>query len=68
MDIFGALLSRKDSNLVKQNQNLLCYHYTTGQSESENNPLSSLSGRKGNKKKYPDQIFMNGILRKLLPV
>ena len=31
-NIFVALLSRKDSNLVKQNQNLLCYHYTTGQS------------------------------------
>ena len=25
------LLSRKDSNLDKQNQNLLCYHYTTRQ-------------------------------------
>ena len=24
-------LSRKDSNLDKQNQNLLCYHYTTRQ-------------------------------------
>ena len=33
MNTFGALLSRKDSNLVKQNQNLLCYHYTTGQSD-----------------------------------
>ena len=25
------MLSRKDSNLDKQNQNLLCYHYTTRQ-------------------------------------
>ena len=25
-------LSHKDSNLIKQNQNLLCYHYTMGQS------------------------------------
>lgn len=25
-------LSHKDSNLIKQNQNLLCYHYTIGQS------------------------------------
>ena len=56
-NIFVALLSRKDSNLVKQNQNLLCYHYTTGQSESENNTLSSPSERKGNKKKGADQIF-----------
>jgi hypothetical protein len=24
-------LPRKDSNLVKENQNLLCYRYTTGQ-------------------------------------
>ena len=24
-------LSHKDSNLIKQNQNLLCYHYTMGQ-------------------------------------
>lgn len=27
------LLSHKDSNLVKQNQNLLCYHYTMRQSK-----------------------------------
>ena len=26
------LLSHEDSNLDKQNQNLLCYHYTIGQS------------------------------------
>ena len=26
------LLSHKDSNLNKQNQNLLCYHYTMRQS------------------------------------
>lgn len=25
-------LSQEDSNLYKQNQNLLCYHYTMGQS------------------------------------
>ena len=25
------LLSQQDSNLYKQNQNLLCYHYTMGQ-------------------------------------
>ena len=37
-NVFRASLSRKDSNLVKQNQNLLCYHYTTGQSESGNPP------------------------------
>ena len=34
------LLSRKDSNLDKQNQNLLCYHYTTRQ------PKHSLHTRK----------------------
>ena len=28
------LLSHKDSNLGKQNQNLMCYHYTMGQSLS----------------------------------
>ena len=26
------MLSHEDSNLDKQNQNLLCYHYTIGQS------------------------------------
>lgn len=26
------LLSYQDSNLDKQNQNLVCYHYTIGQS------------------------------------
>ena len=26
-----SLLSHKDSNLGKQNQNLMCYHYTMGQ-------------------------------------
>ena len=25
------LLAHKDSNLERQNQNLLCYHYTMGQ-------------------------------------
>lgn len=25
-----AALPRKDSNLERENQNLLCYHYTTG--------------------------------------
>lgn len=29
---WGFLLTRKDSNLQRQNQNLVCYHYTTGQS------------------------------------
>lgn len=29
MDFFG--LSKADSNHHKQNQNLLCYHYTMGQ-------------------------------------
>lgn len=29
---WGFLLTRKDSNLQHQNQNLVCYHYTTGQS------------------------------------
>ena len=28
----GFLLSHQDSNLGKQNQNLMCYHYTMGQS------------------------------------
>ena len=28
----GFLLSNQDSNLGKQNQNLMCYHYTMGQS------------------------------------
>ena len=27
-----SLLSHEDSNFDKQNQNLLCYHYTIGQS------------------------------------
>jgi hypothetical protein len=29
------LLTRKDSNLDRQNQNLQCYRYTTGQYQSE---------------------------------
>ena len=29
---WGFLLTRKDSNLQHRNQNLVCYHYTTGQS------------------------------------
>ena len=34
-DCFAGLLllkwlPRKDSNLERENQNLLCYHYTTG--------------------------------------
>ena len=28
----SVLLSYQDSNLDKQNQNLMCYHYTIGQS------------------------------------
>ena len=28
----SLLLSYQDSNLDKQNQNLMCYHYTIGQS------------------------------------
>ena len=31
---FACELSHKDSNLIKQNQNLLCYHYTMGQCSS----------------------------------
>ena len=30
--VLFLLLSHQDSNLDKQNQNLLCYHYTIGQS------------------------------------
>ena len=30
------LLSHQDSNLGKQNQNLMCYHYTMGQSKLKN--------------------------------
>ena len=29
------MLSKADSNHHKQNQNLLCYHYTIGQSKNE---------------------------------
>lgn len=29
---WGFLLTWKDSSLQRQNQNLVCYHYTTGQS------------------------------------
>ena len=32
--VFSGVLSHKDSNLIKQNQNLLCYHYTMGQCRS----------------------------------
>ena len=46
--VVGALnqcvLSRKDSNLDKQNQNLLCYHYTTRQNREQ---LLSNCERKG---------------------
>lgn len=31
----GPLLSHQDSNLGKQNQNLMCYHYTMGQAVNE---------------------------------
>src|SRR5436853_306682 len=31
--LFEILLAHKDSNLKRQNQNLLCYHYTMGQSK-----------------------------------
>ena len=39
-------LSLEDSNLYKQNQNLLCCHYTKGQSTSQpfENGLFSMSG------------------------
>ncbi len=30
----GFLLSHQDSNLGKQNQNLMCYHYTMGHSKN----------------------------------
>ena len=30
VDYLAALLSHQDSNLGKQNQNLMCYHYTMG--------------------------------------
>ena len=33
---FYLLLSRQDSNLDWQNQNLQCYHYTTGQKRGAN--------------------------------
>ena len=29
-------LPHRDSNSVKQNQNLVCYHYTMGQSTNQN--------------------------------
>lgn len=29
--IFKNVLTHQDSNLKRQNQNLLCYHYTMGQ-------------------------------------
>ena len=38
----AATLPHRDSNSVKQNQNLVCYHYTMGQSE--------FCGRKGKNK------------------
>ena len=39
----SCLLSHKDSNLVKQNQNLLCYHYTMRQNV-KNHLLSRANG------------------------
>ena len=30
--LLSKMLSKADSNHYKQNQNLLCYHYTIGQS------------------------------------
>ena len=33
----SSMLSHQDSNLGKQNQNLMCYHYTMGQSHSSRN-------------------------------
>ena len=36
-----GLLSRKDSNLDKQNQNLLCYHYTTRQPNHSPTPVEA---------------------------
>lgn len=31
LSLISSLLDYQDSNLDKQNQNLLCYHYTIGQ-------------------------------------
>lgn len=49
-----CVLSRKDSNLDKQNQNLLCYHYTTRQNREQ---LLSNCERKGSNKFSIVQMF-----------
>ena len=46
---FLFVLSKADSNHHKQNQNLLCYHYTIGQ--------SLVSGCKISKNLAPSKIF-----------
>ena len=55
------MLTHKDSNLNKQNQNLLCYHYTMGQSVSvfSNDPKVILrrSAKIGVKSLFPKPIF-----------
>ena len=50
------LLSHQDSNLGKQNQNLMCYHYTMGQ--RFRSMECSKSGCKSTKCMSPVQIFL----------
>ena len=41
------MLSYQDSNLDKQNQNLVCYHYTIGQSSHFRTPAVNAYRRPG---------------------
>ena len=50
------VLSCRDSNPERQNQNLLCYHYTTAQSDARKRCKDIISF-------YKSQIFAKTILR-----
>ena len=58
------LLSRKDSNLDKQNQNLLCYHYTTRQPNHSPTPVGG--GECGAKIRHCPQLSKQAA-KKALP-
>lgn len=49
-------LGRKDSNPEKQNQNLLCYHYTTTQCFKKRGKIStSFWSAQGKAEKFPEK-------------
>ena len=51
--VFGTKLARLDSNQERQDQNLVCYHYTTGQRRYG----SAITGQAAGDPRAPDNTY-----------